>query len=165
MASDYRVGQGFDIHRLHRGRKLLLGGVEIPHPTGLVGHSDGDALLHALVNALLGAVGRGDIGLHFPDTDPRYKGIASALLVEKVVAMVRRSGFRVVNVDATILAERPRLALFFGAMRKKMAALLGVGEERVNLKAGTLEGLGELGRGKGIAATVVILLRKVERFG
>lgn len=163
MNRGYRIGHGFDIHRLRRGRKLILGGVEIPHPFGLAGHSDADVVLHALMNALLGAMGKGDIGIHFPDTDPRYKSISSARLLERVLKMVRQEKFRVVNGDITVIAEKPRLAPFAKKIRLKLAGLLNVPPERINLKAVTTEGLGWIGQGKGMAATAVVLLAKIGR--
>lgn len=159
MARGYRIGQGVDLHRFRRGARLVLCGVEIPHRAGLVGHSDADVALHALMNALLGAVARGDIGTHFPDADPRYRGISSAALLAEVLAIVREAGYAVVNADLTLLAERPKLAPHFPRMRESLARLLGVREEQVNLKAGTFESLGALGRGEGMAALAVVLLR------
>ena len=160
MKRGYRIGHGFDVHRFRRGRKLILGGVEIPHPFGLAGHSDADVLLHALMNALLGAMGKGDIGTHFPDRDPRYKGISSARLLERVMRMMDRAGFRIVNGDITVVAEKPRLAPFFPRITKRLAQLLRVSEPQVNVKAVTTEGLGWLGEGKGMAAATVVLLEK-----
>ncbi|MCY4441727.1 MAG: 2-C-methyl-D-erythritol 2,4-cyclodiphosphate synthase [Deltaproteobacteria bacterium] len=158
MSAGYRVGQGFDIHRLVPDRKLILGGIEIPHETGLSGHSDADVLLHALMNALLGAVGKGDIGTHFPDTDPRFKGVSSVTLIGQVLQLTREAGFAVVNADITVIAQRPRLAPHYGAIRTRLAKLMEVPAEVVNLKAGTMEGLGSIGEGKAIAAMAVVLL-------
>lgn len=163
MLGDYRVGHGFDVHRFQRGRKLILGGVEIPHALGLIGHSDADVLLHALMNALLGAMGKGDIGTHFPDTDPRYKGISSARLLERVLKMAERENFRLINGDLTVIAEKPRLAPYVKKIRAKLAGLLSVPPQRINLKAVTTEGLGWIGQGKGMAATAVVLLAKTRR--
>jgi 2-C-methyl-D-erythritol 2,4-cyclodiphosphate synthase len=160
MARGYRVGQGFDIHRFRRGRRLLLGGVEIPHALGLAGHSDADVVLHALMNALLGALGKGDIGTHFPDTDPRYKGISSEVLLERVLRMMAKSGYRIVNGDLTVIAEKPRLAPYFQPITKRLAKLLEVSPRRINVKAATGERLGWIGEGRGIAATAVVLLQK-----
>lgn len=160
MALDLRIGHGFDVHRFKRGRKLMLGGVEIPYSLGLAGHSDADVVLHALINALLGAMGKGDIGSHFPDTDRRYKGISSARLLKQVLKMVEQEKFRVVNGDITVVAERPRLAPFSKKIRAKLAGLLNVPPQRINLKAVTTEGLGWIGQGKGMAATAVVLLAK-----
>ncbi|HWP58058.1 MAG TPA: 2-C-methyl-D-erythritol 2,4-cyclodiphosphate synthase [Candidatus Acidoferrales bacterium] len=163
MEGDFRVGEGLDIHRFERGRKLVLGGVEIPHHSGLLGHSDADALLHALMNAILGAMGQGDIGTHFPDSDPRYKNIASGALLARVLARMKKSGFAVVNADMTVVAEAPRLQPFFPAMKKNIARLAGIDPARVNLKAATAEKLGALGKGDGILATAVVLLKKRRR--
>ena len=160
MARDCRIGHGFDVHRFQRGRKLVLGGVEIPHVFGLAGHSDADVLLHALMNAILGAMGKGDIGVHFPDTDPRYKGISSAKLLQRVLQMMKRARFGIVNGDITLIAQRPRLAPFFKKIRRHLAGLLSLSEERINLKAATAEGLGWIGEGKGMAAIAVVLLEK-----
>ena len=160
MIRGYRIGHGFDVHRFQRSRKLILGGVEIPHSLGLAGHSDADVLIHALINALLGAMGKGDIGSHFPDTDPRYKGISSEKLLAKVFNMMEEDGFRIVNTDITLMAQKPRLVPYFQAMRAKMARLLKVRADRINIKAVTTEGLGWLGRGEGMAAAAVVLLRK-----
>ena len=158
MTAPYRVGHGFDVHRLQRGRKLILGGVEIPHPYGLVGHSDADVLLHALMNALLGAIGKGDIGMHFPDTDPRYKEISSAKLMKRVLRLVEETGFRMVNGDVTVVAQKPRLAPFYPQIRRRLARLLGISQDAVNIKAATTEQLGWLGKGQGMAAMAVVLL-------
>lgn len=163
MVRDLRIGHGFDVHRLQRGRRLILGGVMIPYAYGLAGHSDADVLLHALINALLGAMGKGDIGSHFPDTDPRYKGISSERLLKEVLKMMRRDKFRVVNGDITVIAERPRLAPFAEKIRNRLAKLLKVRAERINIKAATTEGLGWIGQGKGMAATAVVLLAKTGR--
>ena len=163
MALDLRIGHGFDVHRFKRGRKLILGGVEIPYSIGLAGHSDADVVLHALINALLGAVGKGDIGTHFPDTDRRYKGISSALLLKQVLKMVAREKFRLVNGDITVIAEKPRLAPYAKKIRANLAPLLNVPPQRINLKAVTTEGLGWIGAGKGMAATAVVLLAKTAR--
>ena len=160
MTGDCRIGHGFDVHRFQRGRKLMLGGVHIPHVLGLAGHSDADVLLHALMNALLGAMGKGDIGSHFPDTDPRYKNISSEKLLRQVLQMMQRAKFRLVNGDITIVAQKPRLAPFFKQIRRRVARLLRVPVERINLKAVTTEGLGWVGEGRGMAATAVVLLEK-----
>ena len=161
LSGSYRVGQGFDIHRLVAGRKLILGGVEVPHETGLSGHSDADVLLHALMNALLGAMGKGDIGTHFPDTDPRFKDVSSTSLLGDVLRLMREAGFGIVNADVTVIAQRPRLAPHFGAIRARLAEILEVPAETVNLKAGTMEGLGSIGEGKAMAAMAVVLLHAV----
>jgi 2-C-methyl-D-erythritol 2,4-cyclodiphosphate synthase len=158
MATELRIGHGFDVHRFRRGRKLILAGVEIPHDRGLVGHSDADAVLHALINAILGALGAGDIGVHFPDSDPRYKNIASSKLLNEVLRIMRRKRFKLVNADVTLVAQRPRLAPHYGRMRKSIASLCDVAESRINVKATTMEKLGWIGAGKGMAATAVVLL-------
>ena len=149
---------GFDIHRLAAGRKMILGGVEIPAPKGLEGHSDADVLLHAVTDALLGAVGEGDIGSYFPDSDPKWKGAASRLFVEKALELVKKRGLKIANADFTLVAEEPKLAPHRPAIRKSVAGLLGVEPERVNLKAKTMEGLGPIGEGKAVACYAVVLL-------
>ena len=155
-----RIGHGYDVHRLVEGRKLILGGQEIPYELGLLGHSDADVLTHAVMDALLGAAGLWDIGHAFPDTDPAYAGISSLLLLEQVMEMLRDKGLRVGNVDATILAQRPKLAAYIPAMRQALARTMGVDEARVNVKATTEEGLGFTGRGEGMAAHAVALLEE-----
>jgi 2-C-methyl-D-erythritol 2,4-cyclodiphosphate synthase len=159
MAQDLRIGHGFDAHRLVRGRKLILAGLEIPHSKGLLGHSDADVVLHAIINALLGAMGEGDIGVHFPDTDPQYKDITSGQLLDRVLRMVRRRRFKLVNLDVTLLAQEPKLARHYGAMRENLACRLGANKTRINIKAATTEGLGWVGESKGMAAMAVVLLR------
>jgi 2-C-methyl-D-erythritol 2,4-cyclodiphosphate synthase len=153
-----RVGQGFDTHRLAPGRRLWLGGVEVPHERGLAGHSDGDVLLHAVTSALLGALGQGDLGRHFPSSDPALAGIASAELVRRAMQKVRGAGLAVGNLDATVVAQEPRLAPHLAAMQERLAELLGVEAERVNVKVTSTDGLGAIGRGEGIAALAVVLL-------
>ena len=159
MIREFRVGHGFDVHRFRRGRKLILGGVEIPYRMGLVGHSDADVVCHAVINALLGAMSEGDIGMHFPDTDPRYKGIASTKMLEKVLRMMRQRRFKLVNVDVTLVAQQPKLAPYYSAMKKNMARQFRVAENKISIKATTTEKLGWVGQGKGMAATAVVLLR------
>jgi len=154
----FRVGQGFDVHALAPGRPLMIGGVTIPHPVGLVGHSDADVLLHAVTDALLGGAGLGDIGQHFPDTDPAYRGADSRVLLRKAYAKVCAAGWVVVNVDATVHAQAPKLSPHVPAMVAVLAQDLQVPENAVNVKAKTNEGLGYLGRREGIAASVVALL-------
>jgi len=153
-----RIGHGYDVHRLVAGRKLILGGVDIPHATGLLGHSDADVLLHAICDAILGAIGEGDIGRHFPDTDPAFKGASSLLLLKQVVVLADSKGYRIGNVDATIVAQRPKLAPYIVQMRDNIAAALGCEPARVNVKATTTEELGFAGRQEGIAAYSVVLL-------
>jgi len=157
-----RVGQGYDVHRLVSGRPLILGGVHIPFPQGLLGHSDADVLCHAIADALLGAAAAGDIGRHFPNTDPQWKGVSSLLLLQKVAAMLAEQRFVVVNVDATVVAERPMLAPYVEHMRQNIASALGVPCAAVSVKATTTEGLGLTGRGEGIAASAVALIASVE---
>ncbi len=160
MARELRIGQGYDVHRLRRGRKLVLGGIEIPYDRGLIGHSDADVLLHALINALLGAMGEGDIGIHFPDSDPRYKNISSVTLLQNVSRIMRRRGFKLGNADLTVVAQQPKLTPYYGAMKKRVAGTLKVLESKINLKATTTEKLGPIGRGQAIAASAVVLLRR-----
>ncbi len=153
-----RIGQGIDAHRLVPGRPLRLGGVEIPSERGLEGHSDGDVLLHAVASALLGALGEGDLGRHFPSSDPALAGISSRVLVERVMGLVRAAGHAVGNVDATVVAQAPRLAPHLARMQAGVADALGVDASRVNVKATSTDGLGTIGRGEGIAALAVALL-------
>ncbi|MCR5576786.1 MAG: 2-C-methyl-D-erythritol 2,4-cyclodiphosphate synthase [Oscillospiraceae bacterium] len=153
-----RIGYGYDVHRLVEGRKLILGGVEIPWEKGLLGHSDADVLTHALMDALLGAAALGDIGQHFPDRDPAYEGADSVELLRRVCALLKEKGFRVGNVDCTVVAQRPKLAPQIPAMREKLAAAMEVGVSQVSVKATTEEGLGFSGEGLGIAAHAVALL-------
>jgi len=153
-----RIGAGYDVHRLTADRKLMIGGVEIPYEKGLLGHSDADVLLHAICDALLGAAGLGDIGRHFPDSAPKYKGISSLTLLEDVRRLLEESGFRVNNIDATIVAERPKMAPHIPSMIAHIAAAIAIDRSRVNVKATTTEGLGFAGRGEGIAAYAVCTL-------
>ncbi len=155
-----RVGHGFDVHPLVAGRDLVLGGVRIPHPKGLQGHSDADALIHAVCDACLGAAGRGDIGRHFPDSDAQYKNIDSRKLLRKVKENLEEQGWRVVNVDATLIAQAPRLASYLPQMAANIGSDLGIPAEAVNIKAGTTEKLGFTGREEGIAAQAVVLIEK-----
>ena len=157
-----RIGHGYDVHRLVLERKLILGGVEVPYEKGLLGHSDADVLTHAVMDALLGAAGLGDIGKHFPDTDPAYAGADSMKLLEHVAGLLRARGWQVSNVDATILAQRPKLAPYIPAMRRALAGHLGLEEEQVNVKATTEEGLGFTGDGSGMAAHAVALIETVK---
>jgi len=153
-----RIGQGFDTHALVGGRELVIGGVRIPYEKGLAGHSDADVLIHAVCDALLGAAGLGDIGAHFPDTDARYKGIDSRKLLREVAQLLRQRKLRVANVDATIIAQAPKMAPHIAAMRANLASDLGIAPDAVNVKAKTTEQLGFVGRGEGIAAEAVALL-------
>ncbi|MBM6869586.1 2-C-methyl-D-erythritol 2,4-cyclodiphosphate synthase [Pseudoflavonifractor phocaeensis] len=156
-----RIGHGYDVHKLTQGRALILGGVDIPYEKGLLGHSDADVLTHAVMDALLGAAGLWDIGHAFPDTDPAYAGADSLLLLDKVMEMLSEKGFRVGNVDATILAQRPKLAPHIPQMRANLARHLGLSSDRVNVKATTEEGLGFTGAGEGMAAHAVALLEEI----
>jgi len=156
--SGYRIGQGIDAHRLAPGRPLMLGGVAIPHDRGLEGHSDGDVLLHAIANALLGALGEGDLGRHFPSSDGSLRGIASIEILSRVMAMSRERGFRVVHLDATVIAQAPRLAPHQSAMEAVVAGALEIPAEAVNLKVTSTDGMGAIGRGEGMAAMAVVLL-------
>jgi 2-C-methyl-D-erythritol 2,4-cyclodiphosphate synthase len=153
-----RVGLGYDAHRLVAGRPLILGGVEIPYIQGLLGHSDSDVLSHAIGDALLGAAGAGDLGTHFPDKDPAYKNISSLILLERIMAVVRKRGFQPVNVDATIVAQQPRLAPHIPEMQAKLAQILGLTPAEVNVKATSTEHMGFVGRGEGMAAYAVVLV-------
>ncbi|MBC5737914.1 2-C-methyl-D-erythritol 2,4-cyclodiphosphate synthase [Lawsonibacter faecis] len=155
-----RIGHGYDVHRLVPERKLILGGVEIPFELGLLGHSDADVLTHALMDALLGAAGLGDIGGAFPDSDPAYEGISSLLLLERVMGMLAGKGLRVGSADMTILCQRPKLAGYLPQIRALLAQYLGIPGDRVNVKATTEEGLGFTGRGEGVAAHAVVLLEE-----
>ncbi len=158
-----RVGMGYDVHRLTEGRPLIIGGVTIPYERGLLGHSDADVLLHAVMDALLGAAALGDIGRHFPDSDDAYKGISSMKLMEHVSALIDKAGYRVGNLDATIIAQRPKMAGYIPDMRKNMAAVLDISVSCVNVKATTEEGLGFTGEGLGIAASAVCLLEEKQK--
>ena len=155
---DLRIGEGWDIHALAEGRPLVLGGVAIPHPKGLLGHSDADALLHAITDAVLGAAGLGDIGRHFPDTDPAFKGADSARLLAEAARRVRAAGWRIGNVDATVIAQAPRLAPYIPAMVERIARALEVAPEQVNVKAKTAERMGPVGHEQAIEARAVALL-------
>ena len=155
-----RVGLGFDAHRLVVDRKLVLGGVKIDHPCGLEGHSDADALVHAVIDALLGAAGLGDIGMRFPDTDPKFREISSLDLLADVAAEIAARGFKISNMDATLFAERPKIGPFREQMAQNLATITGIERHRVNIKATTTEGLGFIGRREGLAAAAVVLLEE-----
>jgi 2-C-methyl-D-erythritol 2,4-cyclodiphosphate synthase len=155
-----RVGFGYDVHPFVEGRPLFLGGIKIPHPFGLQGHSDADVLLHAICDALLGAIAEGDIGRHFPDTDPQYKEMESAILLKRVISRMKEKRVHLLNIDSTIVAEKPRLSDFIPKMVKEIAHVLGIETGRVNVKATTSEGLGFIGRGEGIAAYAVALIEE-----
>lgn len=155
-----RVGEGWDTHALVPGRRLVLGGVEVPFDRGLLGHSDADALLHAITDALLGAAGLGDIGRHFPDTDPRFRGADSVVLLQEAARRVRAEGWSIANVDSTVVAQAPKLAPYIDAMRGRVADALGLGADQVNVKAKTAEKLGPVGMGQSIEARAVVLLTR-----
>ncbi len=157
-----RIGHGYDVHQLVTGRRLILGGVEIPYAKGLLGHSDADVLLHAICDAILGAIGEGDIGKHFPDSDPSYKGISSLKLLRQVMTLAESRGYAIGNIDATIVAQRPKLASHIPAMRSLIADTLDCDPGRVNIKATTTEELGFAGRGEGIATYAVALMEDME---
>ena len=157
-----RIGQGYDVHRLVEGRKLILGGVDIPYEFGLLGHSDADVLTHAIMDALLGAAGMGDIGRHFPDTDPQYAGADSLKLLAAVVQKLSDAGWMIGNVDSTIVAQRPKLAPYLGQMQQNLASVMGIRPDQVNIKATTEEKLGFTGAGEGMAAQAIALLLKAD---
>jgi len=156
----FRIGQGFDVHQLVVGRPLIIGGIEIPHEKGLLGHSDADVLLHTIADACLGAIGEGDIGKHFPDTDDVFKDADSAKLLQHVWQIVKEKGYKLVNADCTIMAQQPKMAPHIQAMQARIAELLETEQENVNVKATTTEKLGFTGRGEGIASQAVVLLQK-----
>lgn len=156
-----RIGQGYDVHRLVEGRKLIIGGVDIPYEKGLLGHSDADVLLHAVMDALLGAAALGDIGQHFPDSDERYKGISSIALLKEVGKILQENGYMIENIDSTVIAQRPKLLPYRPQMAENIAAALGIEKEQVSVKATTEEGLGFTGTGEGISAQVIALLSSV----
>ena len=155
-----RVGLGYDVHRLVEDRKLILGGIDIPFEKGLLGHSDADVLIHAICDAILGAAGLGDIGVHFPDTDPAYKDISSIKILRKTFQMMRSKGFSVVNIDTVIFAEMPKLSPYRQAMQTTLAAAMELEPQRINIKATTTEGLGMIGKGQGIGAMCVVMISK-----
>jgi 2-C-methyl-D-erythritol 2,4-cyclodiphosphate synthase len=157
-----RVGTGYDVHKLVEGRRLILGGVEIPYEKGLLGHSDADVLLHAIIDAMLGAAALGDIGLHFPDSDPAYKGVDSMALLRKCAGMLTNKGYVIQNIDATIIAQAPKLRPYIDKMRDNLAKNLGLSPDRVNVKATTEEHLGFTGRGEGISAQAVCSIDRME---
>ncbi|WP_219218146.1 2-C-methyl-D-erythritol 2,4-cyclodiphosphate synthase [Variovorax boronicumulans] len=157
---DIRVGEGWDVHQLVAGRKLILGGIEVPHSTGLLGHSDADVLLHAITDALLGAAGLGDIGRHFPDTDAQFRGADSAVLLAEAAHRVRAAGWQIGNVDSTVIAQAPKLAPHIPAMCERIAQTLGLAVEQVNVKAKTAEKLGPVGEGRAMEARAIALLHR-----
>jgi 2-C-methyl-D-erythritol 2,4-cyclodiphosphate synthase len=158
-----RIGMGYDVHRLIRGRKLVLGGVAIPFKKGLLGHSDADVLVHAVCDALLGAAGLGDIGLHFPDTDPEYKDVSSIKILAKTYKLVSGKKFKIINLDSTIFAEAPKLSPYTEEMKKNIARTIEIERECVNIKATTVEGLGMIGKGEGIGAMCVVLIQSLKK--
>ncbi|MDF2787370.1 MAG: 2-C-methyl-D-erythritol 2,4-cyclodiphosphate synthase [Neobacillus sp.] len=157
----FRIGQGFDVHQLTEDRPLIIGGITIPYEKGLLGHSDADVLLHTISDACLGAIGEGDIGKHFPDTDPSFKDADSAKLMEHVWQLVKDRGYELVNADCTIIAQKPKMAPYIQSMKERIAELLDASPEQINVKATTTEKLGFTGRGEGIASQAVVLLKKV----
>jgi 2-C-methyl-D-erythritol 2,4-cyclodiphosphate synthase len=158
-----KIGFGYDSHRLVEGRKLILGGVEIPYEKGLLGHSDADALVHAICDAIIGAIGGGDIGKHFPDMDPAYSGISSLTLLSYVWGMMEETGFEVNNIDSTVILERPKLMAYTNEITNNVATALKISPDKVNVKAKTNEGMGFIGRGEGIAAFAVVTIRKKDK--
>ena len=161
--TDMRIGFGYDSHRLVEGRKLIIGGMEIPHEKGLLGHSDADVLVHAICDAIIGAIGGGDIGRHFPDTDPAYKGISSLKLLSSVGSMAEEKGFEINNVDSTIILQRPKLTAYAYEMTSNVAHVLNIPRARVNIKGKTNEGIGFLGHDEGIAAFAVVTIREKDK--
>jgi 2-C-methyl-D-erythritol 2,4-cyclodiphosphate synthase len=156
----YRIGLGYDVHRMKKGRKCILGGVEIPHDSGPDGHSDADVLIHAICDALLGAAGLRDIGFHFPNTDPNYKDVDSTLLLGNVVELIREQKFEIGNIDATVVAEKPKINSHIDAMKKRLGEVMKISEDQISIKATTNEGLGFIGKEKGMAAHAVALIMR-----
>jgi len=162
MATKIRIGYGYDVHPLGAGRALILGGIEIPHSKGLLGHSDSDVLVHAVCDALLGAMGEGDLGRHFPSSDPRFKNISSLKFLEDVAAKLRKKGYRIVNIDTVIVAQAPRLSTFLAAMQKRMAEVLGMDPDLINVKVKSGEGLDAVGREEGMTAHAICLIESAQ---
>ncbi|MBQ2672149.1 MAG: 2-C-methyl-D-erythritol 2,4-cyclodiphosphate synthase [Clostridia bacterium] len=154
-----RIGHGYDVHKLTKNRKLILGGVEVPYNVGLLGHSDADVLVHAIIDALLGAAGLGDIGKYFPDTDPKYKNISSLKLLEHVCQLLKEKNYEIENIDATIIAQSPKLSFYIDKMKNNISSVCGIGLEQINIKATTEEGLGFTGENRGISAHAVCLIK------
>lgn len=161
MATKIRIGYGYDVHPLGAGRALILGGIDIPHPKGLLGHSDSDVLVHAVCDALLGAMGEGDLGRHFPSSDPRFKNISSLKFLEDVAAKLRKKGYRIVNIDTVIVAQAPRLSTFLAAMQTRMGDVLGLDPDLINVKVKSGEGLDAVGREEGMTAHAVCLIESI----
>jgi 2-C-methyl-D-erythritol 2,4-cyclodiphosphate synthase len=159
--TNMRIGIGYDVHKFAEKKPLILGGIKIPYSKGLTGHSDADVLTHAIIDAILGGLGQGDIGRHFPDTDPAYKGIESIVLLDRVMSLAKLIGYKINNLDATIVAQKPKLALYLNDMEKKISNTLKANQENVNIKATTTEGLGFCGRGEGIAAYAAVTLIRI----
>lgn len=157
-----RIGQSTDIHRLVEGRPLIIGGIEIPHDRGLLGHSDADILIHVIAEAVIGALGSGDLGTHFPDNDEKWKGISSLLILEEVKVMMRNAGYKIVNVDSLVIIEEPKMAKYIPAMRSNIARILECDEEKINIKATRGEGMGFIGRKEGALAQAVVLIDEAE---
>ena len=157
----FKIGQGFDLHKLVEGRKLIIGGVEVEHTKGLLGHSDADVLIHSIIDALFGALALGDIGTHFPDNDPIYKNIDSTILLEKAIALVKEKGYKINNIDNTILAQEPKMKPYIPLMRKRLSELLGIEENQISIKAKTMEEQDSIGERKAIATQSIVLLTKV----
>ncbi len=162
MNNPFRIGFGYDVHEFAEDRKLFIGGIEIEYPKGLTGHSDADVLLHAVSDALLGALALGDIGKHFPNNDPKYKNIDSKILLDKTYDLIKDNGYMLGNIDSTVVVQEPKLAPYIASMRKVIAEILNIGVEQVSIKATTSEGLGFEGRGEGISAYAIVLLIKKE---
>jgi len=159
--TNMRIGIGYDVHKFAEKKPLILGGIKIPYSKGLTGHSDADVLTHAIIDAILGGLGQGDIGRHFPDTDPAYKGIESIVLLDRVMSLAKLIGYKINNLDATIVAQKPKLAIYLNDMEKKISNTLKANQENVNIKATTTEGLGFCGRGEGIAAYAAVTLIRI----
>lgn len=157
---NFKIGHGYDIHRTAEGRKMIIGGVEIPYEKGLLGHSDADVLIHAIIDSLLGAMGKGDIGTHFPDTDDKYLNIDSALLLQRTMEIMKDEGYTVGNIDSTVIAQRPKLNPHIPQIKDRLAQIMGIPSERVNVKAKTEEGLGYIGAGDAISAHAVVIIEK-----
>lgn len=164
MATKIRIGYGYDVHPLGAGRTLILGGIEIPHHKGLLGHSDSDVLVHAVCDALFGALGEGDLGRHFPSSDPRFTDMSSLKFLEDVVAKLKKKGYRIVNIDTVIVAQAPRLSIFLAAMQKRMADVLGIDPDLMNIKVKSGEGLDAVGQEEGMAAHAVCLIESIEPY-